>query len=59
MNRLTKYINDTAGELKHVRWLNKEQATTYTALVIGISLIVGGLVAVFDKVFTSLLTQII
>lgn len=52
MSRLTEYLRDTQTELKHVSWPTRKQALIYTALVIGISIIVGLFTGFFDFVFS-------
>lgn len=59
MSRLGKYLNDTAAEMKHVKWPTVHQTLIYTALVIGISILVSLFIAGFDYVFTNLLNALI
>ncbi|MAZ29884.1 preprotein translocase subunit SecE [bacterium] len=59
MSRLGKYLNATAGEMKHVKWPTTRQAIIYSALVIGVSTLTALFVAGFDYVFTNLLNSII
>ncbi|MEK7628638.1 MAG: preprotein translocase subunit SecE [Patescibacteria group bacterium] len=49
----TQYIKDTRGELNHVAWPTQAQTITYTALVIGVSIIVAFYLGFFDFVFTK------
>lgn len=53
MNKLIKYFNDTASELKQVAWPTQQQALFYTALVIIISAFVALYVGVFDYLFSQ------
>ncbi len=53
MDRLITYLRATAAEMKHVKWPTQHQAMVYTAVVIGISFLVGVFVMVADFVFTS------
>lgn len=53
MSQFTDYIRDTRAELKHVAWPTQKQAIIYTALVIGISILVAAFLGAFDFVFTS------
>lgn len=55
MERLTRYLRDTAAEMKHVKWPTKEQAIAYTLLVVAISGLVALLLSGFDYLFTNLL----
>lgn len=53
MDRFTKYLRDTAAELRQVSWPTQHQAMLYTALVIGISAIVAMFVGAFDFLFSE------
>jgi len=57
--KLVEYIKDTKGEMKHVTWPTKKQATNYTFLVIGVSVAVALLLAFADKMFALGLEKII
>jgi len=59
MNRLGKYLNATAAELKHVKWPSARQTVIYTVLVIAISAFTALFVAAFDYFFTRLLNLFI
>lgn len=59
MSRFSKYLRDTSGEMKHVKWPTKKQALVYSLLVIGISALVALFVSGADYVFTSLLNKIV
>lgn len=59
MDALTKYFRDTIGEMKQVRWPTQTQALIYTALVIGISVVVALFLSAFDYVFTLGIDMII
>jgi preprotein translocase subunit SecE len=52
MNQFINYLKDTVAELKHVSWPTHTQSVVYTALVIGISIIVSLYVGLFDFVFS-------
>ncbi len=52
MSRFIEYLKDTKDEIAHVSWPTQKQALTYTSLVIGISVVVAILLAVFDYVFS-------
>ncbi|MDE1874654.1 MAG: preprotein translocase subunit SecE [Patescibacteria group bacterium] len=49
--KLTDYIKDTRGEMKHVNWPTRNQAINYTLLVIGISILTAIILSVSDSVF--------
>ena len=59
MNRLANYFRDTIAEMKHVAWPTTTQALIYTALVIGISIIVALILSGFDYVFNNLLNFVV
>lgn len=59
MDKLTKYFRDTAAELKQVSWPTQQQALLYTALVIGISIIVSLFVGAFDYLFSQAINTLI
>jgi len=59
MNRLTKYLNATAAEMKHVKWPSRHQAVVYTVLVIAISAFISLFTGGFDFLFSNLLNLII
>lgn len=50
-----KYLRESAAELKHVSWPTSKQASTYTILVIIISLFAAAYTGVFDRIFTSII----
>ncbi len=53
MSQFINYLKDTYAELKHVSWPTNKQSVVYTALVIGISIIVALFVGLFDFVFSK------
>ncbi len=52
MSSFIEYLKDTKDEISHVSWPTQKQAVTYTALVIGISIVLSLLLALFDFVFS-------
>lgn len=56
---LINYIREVKGEMKHVSWPTKHQATSYTIFVIVISLFIAAYLGFFDWVFTSTVDRII
>lgn len=52
MNNLINYLKDTFAELKHVSWPTQKQSVVYTALVIGISIVVAIFVGILDFGFS-------
>jgi preprotein translocase SecE subunit len=52
---LLQYLKDTRGELHHVAWPTRTQTLIFTALVIGLSVVVSLYLGLFDYLFTSAL----
>ncbi len=52
MSRFIEYLKDTKDEVMHVSWPTQKQAATYTALVVGISVVVAVFLALFDYIFS-------
>jgi preprotein translocase subunit SecE len=59
MSKLTEYIRDTRGELKHVSWPTRRQAIAFTVIVIAISLGVSLYLGFFDALFSEGLKLIV
>ncbi|MEX2010316.1 MAG: preprotein translocase subunit SecE [Parcubacteria group bacterium] len=59
MDKITTYIKETQGELKHVTWPTRREAIAYTALVIGISLLAAFYLGLFDYIFSFILEGIV
>jgi preprotein translocase subunit SecE len=59
MSKLSNYIIETRGELKHVTWPTRHQALAYTIVVILISVFVALFLGLFDYIFTLGLTKIV
>ncbi|MFA6430662.1 MAG: preprotein translocase subunit SecE [Candidatus Paceibacterota bacterium] len=59
MSKLSNYILETKGELKHVSWPTKKQTLIFTSLVIIISIGVAISLGLFDYLFTSILKMFI
>ncbi|MBT3538962.1 preprotein translocase subunit SecE [Candidatus Parcubacteria bacterium] len=51
MNKLIKYIRESIGELKKVTWPTKKQTTTYTIVVVAMSIGVAIFFAILDWFF--------
>ncbi|OHA18962.1 MAG: preprotein translocase subunit SecE [Candidatus Taylorbacteria bacterium RIFCSPHIGHO2_02_FULL_47_18] len=58
MSRITEYLKETRGELRHVNWPTRKQASVFTALVVAVSLITAAYLGVFDYLFSLILRQI-
>lgn len=52
MKNLLDYLAGVRAEMTHVKWPKTSQAIGYTALVIGISLIVAAFLGGLDFIFT-------
>jgi len=52
MSNFIDYLKETKEEISHVAWPTTKQAVTYTALVIGVSVVVALLLSVFDYVIS-------
>lgn len=52
MSRFIDYLKDTKEEVGRVSWPTQRQAVVYTALVVGISIVVAIYLAAFDFVFS-------
>ena len=59
MKKLANYITDSIAELKKVVWPTKKQATTYSIIVIALTIGTAILFAVLDYFFSWLLGLII
>ncbi len=52
MNKITKYVKESAEEMKKVTWPTKKETRQYTLLVIGISLAVAIFLGALDYIFS-------
>ena len=59
MNKLTTYLRESVAEMKKVAWPTKKQTTTYTLIVIGMSVGTAILLGILDYVFNIGLEKII
>lgn len=53
------YLKETKGELRHVNWPTRKQATIFTAVVIVLSIFVSLYLGLFDFLFTTVLQEVI
>ena len=49
--KVTEYVKDVRGEMKHVNWPTKSQAWNYTLLVVGVSVATAIILSVADYFF--------
>lgn len=59
MTQLVKYVRATMAELRQVAWPSRQEALTYTALVIIISGVVALYVGAFDYLFSQGINAIV
>ncbi|MEK7148133.1 MAG: preprotein translocase subunit SecE [Patescibacteria group bacterium] len=59
MNRFINYIKDTRGELIHVVWPSRKQATAFTVVVIIISIVTSLFLGFFDYIFSLILQKFV
>jgi len=57
--KISEYIKETKGEMKHVTWPSKKQAINYSALVVGVSVVTALVLAIIDRIFNLGLGSII
>jgi preprotein translocase subunit SecE len=56
---ITDYFRDVRSEMKHVSWPGRRTTILYTAVVIGVSLVVAVYLGLLDYVFSAILKIII
>lgn len=59
MNRTTEFLKEAKAELKKVNWPSRRQTIIYTAIVIGISIVVAIFLGGLDYFFSYLVKNII
>ena len=59
MSKFIHYLRDTRAELKHVSWPTTRQAVIYTALVVGVSIIVAAFTGVLDFVYSEAINLLV
>ncbi len=57
--KLTEYIKETRGEMKHVNWPTRSQAVNYTLLVVVLSAVAALILALADHVFSMGIEKVI
>ncbi|PIR47631.1 preprotein translocase subunit SecE [Candidatus Uhrbacteria bacterium CG10_big_fil_rev_8_21_14_0_10_50_16] len=57
--RLRDYVRDSIEESKKITWPTRKETMRYSALVIGITLLVAAFFGVLDYIFTLLLQVLI
>jgi preprotein translocase subunit SecE len=56
---MINYFKEVRAELRHVSWPTRAQTITYTAMVIGISLVAAAYLGVLDYIFSGLVVETI
>lgn len=54
VDKITKFLRDARAELRKVTWPNRKELTTYTIVVIAITIIVSLFVGVADWLFSQI-----
>jgi len=57
--KITEYLKETKGELKHVIWPSRRQTLLYTVVVVVLSLIIAYFLGIFDFIFSKGLEKVI
>ena len=59
MTAFVNYLKATKGELRHVNWPTRKQATNFTLLVISLAILVSLLLGFMDFIYSQLLNFIL
>ena len=59
MSKITEYLKETRGELRHVNWPTRKQAAVFTVLVVAVSLMTAAYLGAFDYLFSLILKGIL
>ncbi len=59
MSRIRRFFQEAWSELKKVTWPTREQTRNLTVLVFVISAVVGAYIAVFDFLFTQVVSWVV
>ncbi len=59
MSKITEYVKETRGELKHVIWPNRRQTFYFTLIVIILSILIAYFLGIFDFIFGRILDKMI
>ncbi|OGI88078.1 preprotein translocase subunit SecE [Candidatus Nomurabacteria bacterium RIFCSPLOWO2_01_FULL_33_24] len=57
--KITQYLKDTRGELKHVNWPTRKQTIVFTIIVIAVSIFVAYYLGFFDFIFSWLMKNLV
>mgnify|MGYP003521749551 CR=1 FL=1 len=59
MNALMNYFKDVRSEMRHVSWPTRNQAITYTVVVLGVSVVTALYLGAWDYLFSALIQKVI
>ncbi len=54
-----EFLRKVKSEMGHTTWPTKNQTIAYTAVVVGISLIVAYVLGLFDYIFSQILVKVL
>ncbi len=57
--KITEYIKETQAEMAHVSWPTRKQALSYAVAVVVVSVATALILALFDLIFSRLLTLVV
>lgn len=57
--KIAEYVKETKAEMAHVSWPSRKQAINYSIAVIVVSISTALLLAIFDHIFSKLLTLLV
>jgi len=58
MDKITTYLKGVRSESRHINWPNRNDLISYTIVVIAISLVIAGMLGLFDVLLTDLVKSI-
>ncbi|MDZ7726464.1 MAG: preprotein translocase subunit SecE [Candidatus Campbellbacteria bacterium] len=58
IERGLNYLRNVRGEVKHVSWPTQREIVSFTIVVIALSLLVAGMLGLFDVVLTEVIQSI-
>jgi preprotein translocase subunit SecE len=58
MDKITTYFKGVRSESKHINWPSRRDVISYTVVVIAISLLVAGMLGLFDVLLTEIVKTI-
>lgn len=58
MSKVAKYLKGTKAEMAHVKWPTQKEIVSYTVVVIAISLLIAGMLGLFDLLLIEFIQTI-